>query len=125
MTRTLKLQYQKFHCNWIRENEPEIWEKTDKYVLWGTYLNYKLTGRMADSDASIVGYLPYDFKNRRWKKKNDLVRPVFDLPDRMMCELVRPGECIGKLYTALRFNFARPLYAGNRNFQRLLAHFMV
>lgn len=97
MTRTLKLQYQKSHCNWIRENEPEIWEKTDKYVLLGTYLNYKLTGRMADSDASIVGYLPYDFKNRRWKKKNDLVRPVFDLPDRMMCELVRPGECIGKL----------------------------
>lgn len=97
MTKTLKLQYQKSHCNWIKENEPEIWKKTDKYVLLGTYLNYKLTGRMADSDASIVGYVPYDFKNRRWKKKNDLVRPVFDLPDRMMCELVHPGDCIGKL----------------------------
>lgn len=97
MMSTLKLQYQKSHCNWIRENEPEIWNKTQKYVLLGTYLNYKLTGKLRDSTASIVGYVPYDFKNRRWKKKNDLVRPVFDIPDEMMCDLVEPGETIGHL----------------------------
>lgn len=97
MTKTLNLQYQKSHCNWIRENEPDIWAKTKKYVLLSTYLNYRLTGRMADSTASIVGYLPYDFKNRRWKKANDLVRPVFDIPDEMMCELVPPGAYIGSL----------------------------
>lgn len=28
MTKTLNLQYQKSHCNWIRENEPDIWAKT-------------------------------------------------------------------------------------------------
>ena len=97
MLGTLKLQYQKSHCNWIRENEPEIWGKTKKYVLLGTYLNYKLTGKLRDSTASIVGYVPYDFKNRRWKKKNDLVRPVFDIPNEMMCDLVEPGETIGHL----------------------------
>lgn len=97
MTRTLQLQYRKSHCNWIRENEPEIWAQTKKYVLLGTYLNYKLTGKMKDSTASIVGYVPYDFKNRRWKKKYDLVRPVFDMPDEMMCDLVHPGDVIGHL----------------------------
>lgn len=97
MTRTLRLQYQKSHCNWIRENEPEIWAQTKKYVLLGTYLNYKLTGNMRDSTASIVGYVPYDFKNRRWKKSQDLVRPVFDIPDEMMCGLVEPGESLGHL----------------------------
>ena len=97
MTRTLQLQYRKSHCNWIRENEPEIWAQTKKYVLLGTYLNYKLTGKMKDSTASIVGYVPYDFKNRRWKKKYDLVRPVFDMPDEMMCDLVQPGDVIGHL----------------------------
>ncbi len=97
MTRTLRLQYQKSHCNWIRENEPEIWSNTKKYVLLGTYLNYKLTGNMRDSTASIVGYVPYDFKNRRWKKSYDLVRPVFDIPNGMMCELVEPGDLIGNL----------------------------
>lgn len=25
--KTLNLQYQKSHCNWIRENEPDIWAK--------------------------------------------------------------------------------------------------
>lgn len=97
MSRTLQLQYQKSHCNWIRENEPEIWRQTKKYVLLGTYLNYKLTGQMKDSTASIVGYVPYDFKNRRWKKENDLVRPVFDIPNQMMCDLVAPGDVIGRL----------------------------
>lgn len=97
MTKTLNLQYQKSHCNWIRENEPDIWAKTKKYVLLSAYLNYRLTGRLADSTASIVGYVPYDFKNRCWKKKNDLVRPVFDIPDEMMCELVDPGDYIGSL----------------------------
>lgn len=97
MTRTLKLQYGKSHCNWIRENEPEIWSQTKKYVLLGTYLNYKLTGSMKDSTASIVGYVPYDFKKRQWKKKNDLIRPVFDIPNEMLCELVAPGDVIGHL----------------------------
>ena len=31
MTQTLQLQYRKSHCNWIRENEPEIWKQTKKY----------------------------------------------------------------------------------------------
>lgn len=97
MTRTLQMQYRKSHCNWIRENEPEIWARTKKYVLLGTYLNYKLTGELKDSTASIVGYVPYDFKNRCWKKKCDLVRPVFDIPNEMMCDLVEPGDVIGHL----------------------------
>lgn len=71
--------------------------RTKKYVLLGTYLNYKLTGELKDSTASIVGYVPYDFKNRCWKKKCDLVRPVFDIPNEMMCDLVEPGDVIGHL----------------------------
>lgn len=34
MMGTLKLQYQKSHCNWIRENEPEIWGKTKNMFCW-------------------------------------------------------------------------------------------
>lgn len=88
----------------LKESYPEEFRQieavtltTIKYVLLGTYLNYKLTGKLRDSTASIVGYVPYDFKNRRWKKKNDLVRPVFDIPNEMMCDLAEPGETIGHL----------------------------
>lgn len=97
MEETLNLQYQKSHCNWIREREPDVWARTKKYVLLGAYLNYRLTGNLTDSSASIVGYVPYDFRRRCWKAKNDLVRPVFDLPDRMMCDLVEPGDVIGDI----------------------------
>lgn len=97
MEETLRLQYCKSHCNWIRQQEPDVWNRTKKYVLLGAYLNYRLTGRLADSSAAIVGYVPYNFKKRCWKDKNDLVRPVFDLPDEMMCEIVSPGEILGQI----------------------------
>ena len=29
-------------AHWVKENEPEIWEKVDKYVNISTYINYKV-----------------------------------------------------------------------------------
>lgn len=37
------------------EEEPDIWEKTDKYLLLSGYLIYKMTGHMVDAAASLVG----------------------------------------------------------------------
>lgn len=54
MEETANLQYQKSHCNWIRQREPEIWEKTYKYLLLSGYLVYRLTGIMADAAAEAM-----------------------------------------------------------------------
>ncbi|MGV8168348.1 MAG: xylulokinase, partial [Alkaliphilus sp.] len=66
----------KFRANWIRENQPEIWEKTDKYLFLSGYLIYKLTGNFLDSVASQIGHIPLDHKNRKWAKKNDIKSAV-------------------------------------------------
>ena len=57
--------------NWIREYEPEIWEKTDKIVLLSTYIHFKLCGKLIDSTAGVMSHLPYDNKKRRWMKKEN------------------------------------------------------
>ena len=57
-------------AHWIKNNQPEIWEKTAKYLLLSGYLTYRLTGKYVDSVASQVGYLPFDFK------RHALGRPV-------------------------------------------------
>ena len=44
-------------------NEPEIWAKTDKYVMLPSYLNYRLTGELKDSVANMIGHVPFDYKN--------------------------------------------------------------
>ncbi len=93
----VKVQYQKSHCNWIRQNEPEIWEKTDKYLLLSGYLIFKLCGRMADSAASLVGHIPFDSRERGWQKQGALTYPVFPVEREKLCEVVEPGETLGKI----------------------------
>ncbi len=97
MEETVKNQARNSVCNWIMENEPKIWKKTEKYVMLPTYLNYKLTGRLCDSAANMVGHVPFDYKNRRWMTKNNLTRCVCDVPEEKLCELVPSGEVIGTI----------------------------
>lgn len=97
MYETVKNQARNSCCNWIMENEPELWEKTDKLVMLPTYLNYKLTGNLCDSAANMIGHVPFDYKNKKWMKKNDLTRCVCDIPESKLCSLVPSGETIGTI----------------------------
>ena len=97
MEETVRDQARHSACNWIMENEPEVWEKTAKYVMLPTYLNYLLTGRLCDSAANMIGHVPFDYKNRRWMKKSELTRTVANVSDDRLCELVPSGTVIGKI----------------------------
>lgn len=97
MEETANLQFKKSHCNWIRQQEPEIWEQTDKYLLLSGYLIYCLTGEMADAAASLVGHIPYDSQARSWQKQGALTRPVFDVEDSKLCRIVESGETLGTI----------------------------
>ena len=81
-------------CNWIAENEPELWKQTDKYVMLSTYLNYRFTGRLLDSQASMIGHIPFDYRNRTWDE-HGLTRCLYDIPQAKLCELVPSGTVIG------------------------------
>ena len=97
MEQTANLQFQKSHCNWIMQKEPEIWEKTDKYLLLSGYLIYCLTGEMADAAASMVGHIPFDSQTRNWQKPGALTRPVFDVEEGKLCRIVESGEVLGTI----------------------------
>lgn len=85
-------------ANWLLQHEPELWAKTQRYVLLSGYLNFQLTGQWQDSIGSQVGYLPFDYKQQRWAGAHDWkwqalpgIRPA-QLP-----ELVAPGAPMGGL----------------------------
>ncbi len=82
-------------CNWVKENQPEIWEKTAKFVLISAYINYQLTGNLIDSNASVVGHVPIDYKNRSWQKKGALTRCIADIPLEKLVDMCMPGDIIG------------------------------
>lgn len=97
MEDTVRIQFQKSHCNWIMQEEPQIWEKTYKYLLLSGYLTFRLTGNMADAAASIVGRVPFDNQSRKWQNKGALTRPVFDVDQEKLCDVVETGEVLGRI----------------------------
>ena len=95
MKPTIVLNRARTIAHWLKENEPDTWNRTAKYVNISTYLTYKLTGNLVDSVASIVGHYPINFKQRKWYNVNHLKARIFGIPQRMLCELKQPGEVLG------------------------------
>ncbi len=95
MNNTIELNRRRTVAHWLKENEPETWKKTSKYVNISTYLVYKLTGQLVDSAASLTGHYPINFKKREWYKEGALKGRIFGIPKRMLPLLKQPGEILG------------------------------
>lgn len=81
--------------NWIKENEPEIWAKTDKYIQYSTFLNFRLSGEMKDSVASTIGHLPLNYKKKKWVHPKATMFVPFKLEHDKLYPLLSPGEILG------------------------------
>ncbi|MDF2612222.1 MAG: xylulokinase [Clostridia bacterium] len=54
---------------WVKENEPEIFEKVAHILLPKDYLRYRLTGDYKIDVADAAGTLFFDVKNKAWSKE--------------------------------------------------------
>ncbi len=90
-----KIAYRTSKVNWVRQKQPEIWEKTKKIVCLPAYLNLRMTGRLADTPANTIAHIPMDYKKKRWMKENDLTRCLYDVPQEKLYELIPSGEVLG------------------------------
>jgi sugar (pentulose or hexulose) kinase len=83
-------------ANYLAENDPEMWEKTDKFVFLSGYLTHKLTGELVDSVASQVGFVPFDYKKLTWASQSDwkwqALPPI--MPE-LLVPLKPPGDILG------------------------------
>ncbi|MEK6720009.1 MAG: FGGY-family carbohydrate kinase [Chloroflexota bacterium] len=84
-------------ANWISRNEPEVWSAIRQYGLLSAWLVARLTGRFADSSASQVGYLPFDFRRSTWAAKRDWKWQVAPFERDWLPELVPPTGILGQL----------------------------
>lgn len=51
---------------WVRENEPQVYERTHKILLPKDYIRFKLTGEFATEVSDASGTLLFDVRKRRW-----------------------------------------------------------
>ena len=82
---------------WLIQNQPELWEKTHKYLFVSGYLNFKLTGEFNDSLGSQVGYLPFDYKKHRWAPQWDWKWKALPIRPDMLPDLKAPGQVLGEI----------------------------
>ena len=95
MDKGTKIAYRTSKVNWVRLNQPDVWEKTKKIVCLPAYLNFRMTGRLADSPANTIAHIPMDYKKKTWMTENDLTRCMYDVPQEKLYELVPSGDVIG------------------------------
>ncbi len=94
---TVKYAQAEAEINWLLANQPEIMERTYKYLYVSGFLNYKLTGLFRDSYASQVGYIPFDYKHFRWSNRFSWKWKAFPVPSGMLPNLVAPGDIMGEI----------------------------
>jgi sugar (pentulose or hexulose) kinase len=87
----------KCFSNWIRQHQPEIWERTYQYVLLSGYFHHQLTGVFAESRGSNFGYIPINRKTFGWAEQNDIIWYAFPIEKEKLPELVVQGATIGRI----------------------------
>ena len=100
VTDTVTYLQREAEVNWLRACEPGTWERARRFLLVTGWLNYRLTGRYADSVAGQVGYLPFDFRRLRWAGPLDWKRSAVALPLDRLPALAPPGAVLGEVTAA-------------------------
>ena len=97
MTETVAYLQAEAEANWIRRHQPEVWERTHKYLFLSGYLTYKMVGRFVDSVGSQVGYIPFDYKRLTWARPSDWKWQAVPMDLGVLPDLVPPAHMLGEI----------------------------
>ena len=84
-------------ANWIMTHQPEIWERTYKYLYLSGFLTHRLTGRFVDSVGAQVGYMPFDYRAKDWAAPSDWKWQAVPMPRDKLGDLVPPAQPLGEI----------------------------
>lgn len=79
---------------WVKQNEPENFEKISKIMLPKDYLNYLLTGVHATDFSDAAGTLLLDVKNKCWSQK---MLSICGITESVMPKLFESYQTIGTI----------------------------
>ena len=100
---------------WVKNNEPELFEKAEKILLPKDYVRLRLTGEFATEVSDASGMQLMDIKNRCW---SDEVLDKLGIPKSKLGKMYESCEVTGGLtneaaeLTGLNERAVRPLLLG-------------
>ncbi len=77
---------------WIREHEPDIFQKISRILLPKDYINFMLTGNAVTDFSDASGTLLFDVKNRRWS--NEVIAEL-GLPENIFPPIIESVHVAG------------------------------
>jgi len=82
---------------WMREHEPAILDKTDKWLLIEDFLNFQLCGERATDYSMASNTLLFDQRTRAY---SDELLKLSGIERRLLCEPRPSGTLLGKVHQA-------------------------
>ena len=79
---------------WVKNNEPEIFEKISKIMLPKDYIIYMLSGSFATDYSDASGMLLLDVKNKKWSKE---MIDICSISEDMLPKLYESYEAVGTI----------------------------
>lgn len=79
---------------WLRENEPENYEKLETLLLPKDYIVYKLTGRLVTEKSDAAGTILYDVQNQEWSEE---VTSTLNIDKAILPEVLDSVDVVEKL----------------------------
>ena len=77
---------------WLKQHERSIYQSAHKLAVISDYLLFLMTGNFVTDETYGSRTLLMNLKTRTWD--SDLIR-LFDLDERKLCSLVKPGSIVG------------------------------
>ncbi|MDK2919321.1 MAG: xylulokinase [Candidatus Petromonas sp.] len=77
---------------WVRDNEPEIWNKTKRILFAKDYIRYLFTGEYCTDYIEAQGSMMFDYNTMAWSKElcDILGFDIANLPD-----VIKPNDILG------------------------------
>ena len=98
---------------WVRDNQPEVWNKTRHICIAKDFVNHKLTNRFVTEPSDASSTNCFDQLNLVWDEE---ILKVADIPVSYFPEIVKSTSVIGGLTSAaadhLGLNVGTPVVAG-------------
>jgi xylulokinase len=82
---------------WVRENEPENWQKVRSVMLPKDYVRLQMTGELATDVADASGTLMLDVAHRRWSKE---VLDAVGISESLLPRLYESPDVCGEISAA-------------------------
>lgn len=95
------IEYVREHSKfvWIKNYQPDIYEKTHIFMQVASFLTYRLTGSVKESVGTMVGMFPFDYNKRKFYPQKG-IHDIFGITPERLPEVVSPGTVVGHITKA-------------------------